>query len=140
MTPFTHVRVLVIHQGQIALVRHRDARDGVSYWLPPGGGSERDESAEAAAVREVHEETGLEVRIIAEVPVPEERGYTCFLAQLTGSGTITPEHEPPVDGVYATGAAWHPVSIDAPLALMQPEYWSELAEPIRVELRRQSAP
>lgn len=132
-----HVRVLVIWRGQIALVQHHDGRDGVSYWLPPGGGSEEGENAEAAAVREVREETGLDVRIRRPVVVPRERGYVCFLAELIGPPTITPEVEAAVDGVYTIGAAWHPISTDAPLATMEPKYWSELAEPIREEIRRQ---
>ncbi len=133
-----HVRVLVLWAAQVLLVQHRDGRDGISYWLPPGGGSEPGEGAEAAAVREVKEETGLNVRVLRRIPVPVERGYICFLAELVGPDTVIPELEEPSDGIYTVGAAWHPVNVDAPLAVMEPEYWSELAPVIRDELRRSS--
>ena len=45
--------------------RRRD-RDGISWSLPKGT-PEDDESSAATALREVREETGLEVRIIAPV-------------------------------------------------------------------------
>lgn len=104
--------------------------------MPPGGGSEPGESAEAAAVREVKEETGLDVRVVRRIPVPAERGYVIFLAELVGADAITPEIEEPFDGIYSTGAAWHPVTVATPLAAMEPEYWSELEDVIRDELRR----
>jgi 8-oxo-dGTP pyrophosphatase MutT (NUDIX family) len=37
-----------------------DAWGGRSWWCTPGGGIEADESVEAAALREVHEETGFD--------------------------------------------------------------------------------
>ncbi|MEM7425134.1 MAG: NUDIX domain-containing protein [Pseudomonadota bacterium] len=51
-------RVLVRNRrGEILLVRHTYAPG----WLFPGGGVERDEVAEQAARREVHEEAGIEL-------------------------------------------------------------------------------
>ncbi|MBV4467383.1 NUDIX domain-containing protein [Pseudomonas sp. SWRI79] len=37
---------------------------GMSYWATPGGGLRGDESFEAAAVRELYEETGLDVQSV----------------------------------------------------------------------------
>ncbi len=131
-----HVRVLVVWRGQILLVQHHDPRDGVTFWMPPGGGSLAGETPEAAGVREVREETGLDVRVVRAVRVPSERGYLCFLAELVGRPDITPERETPSGEIYTIGAAWHPVTAAAPLGAMQPEHWSELAGTIVEELNR----
>jgi 8-oxo-dGTP pyrophosphatase MutT (NUDIX family) len=45
--------------GEVLLVRHSYQSPG--RWMLPGGGLARDESAEAAAVREVAEETGCRI-------------------------------------------------------------------------------
>ncbi len=55
----------VVHQGKTVLHRHRTLK----LWLPPGGHVDRDELPEVAAVREVQEETGLEVELIHDPPV-----------------------------------------------------------------------
>ncbi len=61
ITDIGGVRVIINHHGRVVLVRHWYA-PGV--WTLPGGGIERGESAEAAAIREVKEETGLTVQRI----------------------------------------------------------------------------
>ena len=54
-------RVLLIDEkDRVLLFRGQDpAKPEVRFWFPPGGGIEDGESAEAAAKREVAEETGL---------------------------------------------------------------------------------
>jgi len=49
----------------VLLVKRRD----VPVWVLPGGGIDPGESPEEAAVREVQEESGLEVRIVRKVAV-----------------------------------------------------------------------
>lgn len=46
----------------------QDALAGTSYWATPGGGLEEGETFQAAAIRELHEETGLSVPVM-ERPV-----------------------------------------------------------------------
>lgn len=46
----------------------QDALAGSSYWATPGGGLEEGETFQAAAIRELHEETGLSVSVM-EGPV-----------------------------------------------------------------------
>lgn len=48
---------------KILMIKRRD----VPIWVFPGGGVEPEEEAEAAIIREVHEETGLKVKIIRKV-------------------------------------------------------------------------
>ncbi len=55
----------VVFEDKTLLHRHRT----LGMWLPPGGHIDRDELPEVAAVREVKEETGLEVELIHEPPL-----------------------------------------------------------------------
>jgi 8-oxo-dGTP pyrophosphatase MutT (NUDIX family) len=52
----------VVRKGQILLVRQRFGR-GYECWNVPGGGREDDETEEQCVVREIKEETNLDVRI-----------------------------------------------------------------------------
>jgi 8-oxo-dGTP diphosphatase len=52
---------IVIHEGKVLLVRYIN-NTGKSYLVGPGGGVFINESTKQAAVREVKEETGLDVR------------------------------------------------------------------------------
>jgi 8-oxo-dGTP pyrophosphatase MutT (NUDIX family) len=56
------VAVFVVSEGKVLLHHHRK----LGMWLPPGGHIERDELPDDAAVREVLEETGLEVELLGE--------------------------------------------------------------------------
>jgi 8-oxo-dGTP pyrophosphatase MutT (NUDIX family) len=56
------VAVFVIWEGKVLLHLHRK----LGMWLPPGGHIERGELPDDAAVREVLEETGLEVELVGE--------------------------------------------------------------------------
>ncbi len=54
----------VVHQGKTLLHLHRSLK----MWLPPGGHIDRDELPHIAALREVKEETGLDVDLIHDMP------------------------------------------------------------------------
>lgn len=52
----------VVESDAVALHEH----EGLGKWLPPGGHVERDELPHEAALREVREETGLAVELVAD--------------------------------------------------------------------------
>jgi 8-oxo-dGTP diphosphatase len=78
---------LFVLDGGILLVQ-RDIEPGYGKWTFPGGFVERGERAEAAAEREVLEETGLEVRVSGIVGLYSYEGQipaiVVFRADVTG--------------------------------------------------------
>lgn len=82
--PWVTVDGLVVHEGKlVAVLRKNPPFQGMPAL--PGGFVELGETAEAAAVREVQEETGLETRIVRLVgvysdPDRDPRGHTVTLA------------------------------------------------------------
>jgi 8-oxo-dGTP pyrophosphatase MutT (NUDIX family) len=97
---------IVIRHGpsgpEIILGKRRRAGDGVSWTLPKGTPA-GDESVEQTAIREVAEETGLEVRIVGPVG-PIEYYFTqngtrihktvhYFLMEATGGSLAAHDHE-----------------------------------------------
>lgn len=54
----------IVHKGKTLLHLHRKLK----MWLPPGGHIDRDELPHLAAIREVKEETGLDVELIHDKP------------------------------------------------------------------------
>uniref|UniRef100_UPI00048EA817 NUDIX hydrolase n=2 Tax=Pseudomonas TaxID=286 RepID=UPI00048EA817 len=69
-------RLLVINPDQQVLlfkfVHKDDALAGSEHWATPGGGLEEGETFQAAAIRELREETGIQISSVAE-PVAERR-------------------------------------------------------------------
>jgi ADP-ribose pyrophosphatase YjhB (NUDIX family) len=59
--PRIRAAAIIVEAGHLLLVRH--IKDGDSYWLLPGGGVDFGEPAGEALVREVKEETGLEITL-----------------------------------------------------------------------------
>jgi 8-oxo-dGTP diphosphatase len=58
------VSMAIITEGSKVLMVRRRQREGKLSWAFPGGGIEAGETAEQAAVREVTEETALEVKAV----------------------------------------------------------------------------
>lgn len=59
--PRVRVSVIIIEDGRILLVRHE--KYGTTYWVLPGGGVHFGESLEEAAIREMKEETNLDITV-----------------------------------------------------------------------------
>jgi ADP-ribose pyrophosphatase YjhB (NUDIX family) len=69
-------------RGRIALVRQRNRR-GRWRWTLPKGRIDRGETAEAAALREVHEESGLRARILRPIVLHEGRLHFTYFFEMT---------------------------------------------------------
>ena len=86
---------IVIEGDSVLLVRHQhdEINGGQSWWVPPGGGVEGEESLTECAKRETLEETGLSVELGRMVYVREfvEPGFhhcEVFFATASHSGMV----------------------------------------------------
>jgi 8-oxo-dGTP pyrophosphatase MutT (NUDIX family) len=66
----TGARILLIDSDERVLLIHERTGDDaeLTHWLTPGGGVEDGEDLPTAAVREVHEETGMRVALAPDAP------------------------------------------------------------------------
>lgn len=123
----TIVSVLCLHPEEDAILLVEQAKPGAEpRWALPGGTWEIDESAEEAAVREVREETGLDVRLVGlydsrvEVREREETRVAVFILTYEAcwvGGELVPRD--PDDHVLQ--AAWVPFSRLDSLPFAHPE-------------------
>jgi 8-oxo-dGTP diphosphatase len=81
----TGVKCVVMHDGAWLMIRNTYGR---AHWTFPGGGVERDEAPDAAAIREVGEEVGIALDTVRPVgDYYNEREYKrdtvyCFTASI----------------------------------------------------------
>ena len=100
---------IVERDGRILMVRHR--RPGrYDFWVCPGGGVQGDEPLLHAAVREVREESGLEVRVsrllyVEELFNPECRHVKFWFAARYVGGEFSTSH-PEAAAEHITQASW----------------------------------
>ncbi len=114
---------MVVRDGQILLTRLATYLTDGELWTLPGGGIEHGEDPRDAVVREVHEETGLDV-VVGE----ETRVFSVHLSDAAHQGTAVDHHavrlvyagwvppdSPPPRVVEVGGstvdAAWHPLEV-----------------------------
>lgn len=85
------VEVFIVHKDKILLRMH----DKYKIWLSVGGHIELDENPEEAAVREVKEEVGLDVKIIDSRILPDDQSdYKMLIApRYLGSHYVNDVHK-----------------------------------------------
>ena len=69
------VFALIENEGKILLVQRSSRSTRPGQWCLPGGGVKRDETLEQACVREVKEETGLNVNVISLLATIKDNSY-----------------------------------------------------------------
>jgi 8-oxo-dGTP diphosphatase len=120
--PRVGVGVLVWHDGKVLLGRRRGAH-GAASWSFPGGHLELGESWEACALREVHEETGLDVHsldfaaVTNDVFADEGKHYVTIFMQAQAHSNAAELREPD----KCEGWAWFA--------------WSDLPSPLFLPIR-----
>lgn len=72
------VEVFIVHKNKVLLRVH----DKLKIWLSVGGHIELDEDPVQAAIREVKEEVGLDIKLVESAKIPEDANY---------KGLITPK-------------------------------------------------
>jgi 8-oxo-dGTP pyrophosphatase MutT (NUDIX family) len=98
------VAVFVVYEGQVLLHYHRK----LGKWLPPGGHIEDNEVPDAAALREVLEETGIRVRLVGGHGLPVIEPVQLTLPAGVQVEDIYPGHQH-IDLVYfALPEPYHP--------------------------------
>lgn len=102
--PTTRVSVVVIDDSKILLVRHR--KGSRQYWVLPGGRLEYGENFFECAVRELKEETGLDVEVerllfLSEAIAPDRSRHivNIYLKAKVVGGVMRVGNEPVLAGV-----------------------------------------
>lgn len=118
-------RIFVLDQRQRVLLMHerRDIGSDRSHWITPGGGVEAGESLAQAAMREVHEETGLRLELDAAAePMYSERVSFhfagrdfdqvnhYFLVQVPGDVQVRPAGHTEIERLVVLGYRWWPLA------------------------------
>lgn len=109
MTPVPAAGVIVLSGTHVLLIR-RGTPPNLGAWSLPGGRIQPGETARAAAIREVQEETGLEVRLSGLVEVIDLIGHgpdgTLLYHYLVTDYWAETDFKLPVAGDDAAEARW----------------------------------
>ncbi|MBK9942588.1 MAG: GNAT family N-acetyltransferase [Kouleothrix sp.] len=112
--PVPAVGVVVALEGQIVLVRRRYA-PRAGCWALPAGFMELGESAEEAAIRECHEETGLLVRVdhllgVYSIGEGQHTGLLIIYAATATGGELVAADDATEAGIFSADALPAPMA------------------------------
>ena len=111
MDGYIRFQGLIIKDDKILLIRGYEYSTGISFWVIPGGHRETGESEEECIIREMSEETHLEVRVeklLMEQPffpgIPKgiNKSYLCTPI----GGQLKPGSEPEDDNFEIAALRW----------------------------------
>jgi 8-oxo-dGTP pyrophosphatase MutT (NUDIX family) len=125
----------VVFEGRTLLLKHKK----LGLWLPPGGHIDEGELPEEAVLREIREETGLDVELLSprRQPDPQASGVRYMHVPNHVQVEDIPNHPQHIDLIYFCRAR----TADAVFAPEEAEgmrwhTWDELGEPhVRDEVR-----
>jgi 8-oxo-dGTP diphosphatase len=89
----------IIREHHILLIRHQECASGRDYWVIPGGGRLEGEAEETCVIREMKEETNLDVQVVrllldeARFPGSVYQRAKTYLCTVVG-GEAQPGYEP----------------------------------------------
>lgn len=93
------VEVFIVHKNKVLLRVH----DKLKIWLSVGGHIELDEDPIQAAIREVKEEVGLDIKIVESIKTPEDENYKGLInPKFLGINKISDTHKHIVFVYFAT--------------------------------------
>lgn len=107
----TRCQGAIVKDHHLLLIKTALLGSGISFWLLPGGGMEAGETPEICVVREMKEETGLDVdveRLIYEgpaLPGGEYQKLKTYLCRVVG-GEEAPGSEPEVVMAVIAALRW----------------------------------
>lgn len=103
MSAKPYVKCMIESEEGILFIRRRQSDTCGGFWETPGGGIEGDETPEQAIVREVKEETSLDITVDESLKIPFKDDHSrkdfdgfCFHTSIDGSTAmvdITKNHD-----------------------------------------------
>jgi len=69
---------IVIKENSILVLRQFNSRTKEEYWMLPGGGKEEHETSEEGVIRELKEETNLDIKVLDLMEDDFEPGVDCY--------------------------------------------------------------
>jgi 8-oxo-dGTP diphosphatase len=117
----TTTAIIPFPPERILLIKRR-TRPFRGYWALPGGRVDAGETIEETAIREVKEETGLDVEMVSKIGEYHEQGVqdsveynyypACFLVKVVGGEIKKQESEIEDIKLFSLSAISHPLAFE----------------------------
>lgn len=129
------VGALVVRDDRLLLVEHDGLWEAGTFWTPPGGGVAFGESLEEALVREVQEETGVDLvvgplRYVLDFVRPPLHAVS-FYFECTATGDALLGTDPELETQMLRSVAWVPLGRLAGYTLYPEPFQTRLAADVR---------